>query len=412
LHTNSWKIETSRFTSLLLKPGSESKKHEFEIIGNLSWFLYCLYIHIRLCPSVNMRTASSSSSAYIASTASPFMGLKSASSSSSHHHNFQMSGLLKQQTLDSTGYYDWVIKHFVLDADNNELHVSSTPPSDDPGNAHTDTEAIKISLSGAKHAKEWAYSSAIAGYGFDIVWSSGKIWSFLADTESVCIQWVTALNSSINKHSLQQTHTPDVFDRTALPQYQQNRVNASTLPPQPPTVDLNRHTHGTHTHTSGYTMGNKHTHASTASVTSTSAAAPFGVNVSSIHGGSSADTSPDSNDSNTQSHTLHTHMSTTSNVMDNMYVPTQLFPAHTQGGSSSSADIAKEYESLRTRYQQLSDMMMELQTQRQTESELANMKITTLGNRIVDLERDVYSVNELAKQTQVIRLFACLCRHC
>jgi hypothetical protein len=44
---------------------------------------------------------------------------------------------------------------------------------------------------------------------------------------------------------------------------------------------------------------------------------------------------------------------------------------------------------------------MELQTQRQTESELANMKITTLGNRIVDLERDVYSVNELAKQTQV-----------
>ena len=41
-------------------------------------------------------------------------------------------------------------------------------------------------------------SSAIAGCGFDIVWGNGKIWSFLADSESACEQWVRTVNKAIN----------------------------------------------------------------------------------------------------------------------------------------------------------------------------------------------------------------------
>jgi hypothetical protein len=42
-----------------------------------------------------------------------------------------------------------------------------------------------------------SFSSAIAGYGFDLVWGSGSLWSFLADDQRACKRWVEAFNAAI-----------------------------------------------------------------------------------------------------------------------------------------------------------------------------------------------------------------------
>jgi hypothetical protein len=107
--------------------------------------------------------------------------------SNSMNYSDDFSGTLKQQCLDESGMYEWVRKTFVLCTGKGTLVTYLT--------ANSSSAESNLSLSGAKHAKEWSVSSAIAGYGFDIVWSSGKTWSFLADCESDCKKWLVTFGS-------------------------------------------------------------------------------------------------------------------------------------------------------------------------------------------------------------------------
>lgn len=108
-----------------------------------------------------------------------------------------MEGVLKQQTIGNDGMYSWQRKHFRVDEYGN-LFVKSIQGGED---------STRIPLSGAKYAKEWSFSSALSGYGFDIMWSNDDVWSFLVDDESSCLKWVEAINSSIN---LQKTENSGV----------------------------------------------------------------------------------------------------------------------------------------------------------------------------------------------------------
>ncbi len=94
-----------------------------------------------------------------------------------------LSGSLKQQIEDGSGAYEWQRRDFLFDLDAGRLTNSD------------DTRAI--SLDGALYAKAWSIHSAAVGYGFDIVWSTGDIVSFIARAQEDCTAWVNAVNSSI-----------------------------------------------------------------------------------------------------------------------------------------------------------------------------------------------------------------------
>lgn len=98
-----------------------------------------------------------------------------------------MEGVLKQQIVGTDGMYTWQRKLFRIDEYGNFL-VKATNGGDD---------AVRLPLSGAKYAKEWAFSSAISGYGFDIIWSNDDVWSLLVDDENSCLKWVAAINAAI-----------------------------------------------------------------------------------------------------------------------------------------------------------------------------------------------------------------------
>ncbi len=111
---------------------------------------------------------------------------------------------LKQQVIDDEGLYTWQKKFFSLHVFHGFLEVT-TVIDDNIGkgsntalhNTSTTTSTVTVSLQGARYAKEWSFSSALAGYGFDLLWTSGKIWSFLVEEERICHQWVEKLNESI-----------------------------------------------------------------------------------------------------------------------------------------------------------------------------------------------------------------------
>lgn len=101
-----------------------------------------------------------------------------------------MEGILKQQCVDSDGLYNWQRKMFVVDEEG-YLQISSLSQST--------TDIIRVPLSGAKYAKEWSFSSALSGFGFDIYWASDEVWSFLVDDEESCLNWVAAINNGIKQ---------------------------------------------------------------------------------------------------------------------------------------------------------------------------------------------------------------------
>jgi hypothetical protein len=118
-----------------------------------------------------------------------------------------LEGPLKQQCLGDSGLYHWDDKYF-------RLHVPSGVLEVFPKNEDTkeyETEATVMSFSGAKHAKEWSISTpTIGSYGYDVVWDSGRIWSFLAKDMSTCRQWVQAINSAINHNPVDTHKRPDM----------------------------------------------------------------------------------------------------------------------------------------------------------------------------------------------------------
>lgn len=108
----------------------------------------------------------------------------------------QLKCVLKQQILDPTsGFYEWLTKVIIL-SENGKFMIYDTIDKD-----HTisNTPCTEVSINGAKYAKEWSSSSIIAGCGFDIIWSNGKIWSFLTDSEKKCIQLVGCINETIER---------------------------------------------------------------------------------------------------------------------------------------------------------------------------------------------------------------------
>lgn len=107
-----------------------------------------------------------------------------------------ISGFLKQQCLDHSGLYEWVKKKFRL--------VIYSGVFEEVGSSNI----VQSSLLGAKYAKAWSVSSSLSGFGFDVMWTSGKIWSFLADDQSTCEEWVAGFNLSVSKMAVSPGRPP------------------------------------------------------------------------------------------------------------------------------------------------------------------------------------------------------------
>jgi hypothetical protein len=104
-----------------------------------------------------------------------------------------MQGTIKFQCTDRNGLYSWEKRNCKLDVELGTFEIF--------GMLDNDLQKELVSLGEAKFAKEWSFSSALSGFGFDILWNSGKVWSFLVDDESSCSEWVKQINLSITKNS-------------------------------------------------------------------------------------------------------------------------------------------------------------------------------------------------------------------
>ena len=114
-------------------------------------------------------------------------------------------GPLKQQCLDESGLYRWEDKHFRLHIQSGilEMFLKDNETKIDV------TEPTLMSFVGAKHAKEWSISTpTIGSYGYDVVWDSGRIWSFLANDMATCRKWVQAINISITHNPVEVSRHP------------------------------------------------------------------------------------------------------------------------------------------------------------------------------------------------------------
>lgn len=111
------------------------------------------------------------------------------------------NGLLKQQIVDEHGLYKWELKYFSFHILQNILRIYPEDYQEKIQYFHeNDLIICQLSLNGLKYAKEWS-TSMIASYGFDLLWSSGRIWSFLAEDEGTCHQWVRCINQAIEYSS-------------------------------------------------------------------------------------------------------------------------------------------------------------------------------------------------------------------
>jgi len=144
------------------------------------------------------------------------------------------SGTLKQQVIDgSTGDYEWVRRNFQLVVGTGMIHVKSVDVGAQP--------IPSISIVDAAYAKAWSISSAAVGFGFDIVWESGTIASFLSSDKDSCHMWVHSLNESIRTFSdsggEEESDGSDVSEVAVnFDLHPGGRNNANTRPPLPPSV--------------------------------------------------------------------------------------------------------------------------------------------------------------------------------
>jgi hypothetical protein len=102
-----------------------------------------------------------------------------------------MEGILKQQCINDEGLYVWQKKYFKLDVHSLKFDIFALQ------DAERKTPTFSIPLNSLKYAKEWSFSSAMGGYGFDLVWFSGNDWSFLVENEKDCQEWVKWINEGI-----------------------------------------------------------------------------------------------------------------------------------------------------------------------------------------------------------------------
>jgi hypothetical protein len=130
-----------------------------------------------------------------------------------------VDGILKQQFTEADGRLSWEKRHVTVEPGSASLTIAEV------GN-ESPAAGTTISLRGVKYAKEWSFSSAVSGYGFDLVWFSGQLWSFMSTEESECRRWVDAINTAIAKGIRRSSE-------------QSNELQAElhgTLPPLPPST--------------------------------------------------------------------------------------------------------------------------------------------------------------------------------
>lgn len=94
-------------------------------------------------------------------------------------------GFLKQQGVDASGLLTWERRYLRL-TETGEL-VGSADAAEPASTA--------VSVLGIRLAREWRVSSPAAGFGFDVVWASGTLWSFLAASAAASKAWVAAFNA-------------------------------------------------------------------------------------------------------------------------------------------------------------------------------------------------------------------------
>lgn len=109
-----------------------------------------------------------------------------------------MEGLLKQQCISDEGLYTWQKKYFRLNAKTQQIEIYS------PNDQEKVQPMISIPIHSIQSAKEWSFSSALGGYGFDLLWYSGKVWSFLVEKENECNAWVDCYNKLLKQLQQQQ----------------------------------------------------------------------------------------------------------------------------------------------------------------------------------------------------------------
>lgn len=119
-------------------------------------------------------------------------------------------GYMKEQCIDENGLYNWIKKSYCLFVDQGVLEIT-TLSSPSPNIA-------TISLFGAKRAKEWSFTSALGGYAFDIIWLSGKIWSFLVEDEITCKEWVACFNQAIKNSNPNPSYAKQSQDLPSEPE--------------------------------------------------------------------------------------------------------------------------------------------------------------------------------------------------
>lgn len=95
-------------------------------------------------------------------------------------------GFLKQQSADAGGLFCWARRFFELDLEAGLLRSFR---------AEGDAAPLEeLDVRGVKGAREWKVCSPSAGYGFDVSWASGRLWSFLAADKAECAAWVQAFS--------------------------------------------------------------------------------------------------------------------------------------------------------------------------------------------------------------------------
>ncbi|RYG59164.1 hypothetical protein EON64_20520, partial [archaeon] len=83
-----------------------------------------------------------------------------------------MEDVIKWQSTDSDGHYVW-----------QRMRISLHPSAGLFSLTDERGQVTQLSLVGAQFAKEWSFSSAMGGFGFDVLWASGRMSSILTDNQ-------------------------------------------------------------------------------------------------------------------------------------------------------------------------------------------------------------------------------------
>ena len=142
-------------------------------------------------------------------------------------------GFLKQQTVDDSGLFAWSRRFFRLSHEG-DLHGSASELAAQP--------ETSVSVLGIRLAREWRVSSPAAGYGFDVVWPSGRVWSFLSDSADTTRTWVAAFNALAQRTAEDRADETIFVAQSPLRASADRRANGDTPLKLGPSAELPRPT--------------------------------------------------------------------------------------------------------------------------------------------------------------------------